>query len=77
MVLVGPGHNHDAVAGRLRCSEEIRTESIAVGRWYMRQGSACGKRVLKRVSNCVSNKSWWQERMLAMVLASPAIWETS
>ena len=77
MVSVGPGRNHDAVAGRLRCSEEIRAESVTVGRWYMRQGSACGKRELKRVSNCASDKSWRRERMSAMVLASPAMWETS
>ena len=43
MVSVGSGHNHDAVAGRLRCSKEIRAESVAVGKRYMRQGSACGK----------------------------------
>ena len=77
MVLVGLGCNHSAVAGHLHCSEEIRAESIAVGRRYMCQGSACGKRVLKRVSNCASDKSWQQERMSAMVLASPGIWETS
>ena len=43
MVLVGLGHNHDAVVGHLHCSEEIRAESITVGRRYMHQGSACGK----------------------------------
>ena len=73
MVSVGPGCNHDAVAGHLCCSEEIRAESVVVGRRYMHQGSACGKQVLKRVSNCASDKSWWRERMLA----SPAMWETS
>ena len=56
MVLVGSGRNPDAVAGRLCCSEEIRAKSIAVGKRYMRQGSACGKRVLKRVSNWASDK---------------------
>ena len=43
MVSVGSGCNHDTVAGRLHCSEEIRAESIVVGRRYMHQGLACGK----------------------------------
>ena len=58
MVSVSSGHNHDAVAGCLHCSEEIRAESVMDGRRYMRQGSACGKRALKRVSSCASDKSW-------------------
>ena len=66
MVSVGMGHNHDAVAGRLRCNKEIRAESILVRSRYMCQGAVCRKRALKRVSSCASNKSWWHERMLAI-----------
>ena len=73
MVSVSSGHSHDAVAGHLHCSKEIRAESITVGRQYMRQGVACGKQALKRVSSCMSIKSWHQERMLARVLALPVI----
>ena len=73
MVSVGTGHNHDAVAGRLHCSEEIRAESILVGSQYMRQGVVCGKQASKRVSSCASQKSWRHERMSAMVLALPVI----
>ena len=58
MVSVSLGCRHDAVAGRLHCSEEIRAKSITGRRWYMHQGSACGKRALKRVSSCMSDKSW-------------------
>ena len=76
MVLVSSGHSHDAVVGHLHCSEESRAESIMGGRWYMCQDLACGKQALKRVSSCKSNKSWWQERMSAIVLASPVMWET-
>ena len=44
MVLVGSCHSHNAVAGHLCCSKEIRAENIMVGRqWYMHQGVACGK----------------------------------
>ena len=43
MVSVSLGCNHDAVVGRLHCSEEIRAESIMVRSRYMCQGSACGK----------------------------------
>ena len=56
MVLVSSGRNHDAVAGCLRCSEEIRAKSITVRKRYMHKGSACGKQVLKRVSNWASDK---------------------
>ena len=43
MVSVSSGCNHNAVAGHLHCSEEIRAESIMVSRQYMHQGVACGK----------------------------------
>ena len=73
MVSVGSSHSHDAVAGCLCCSEKIRAESITVGRQYMHQGAACRKRALKRVSSCMSDKSWQRERMSAIVLALPAM----
>ena len=73
MVSVGTSCNHDAVAGHLHCSKEIRAESVLVESWYMRQGMICRKRALKRVSNCMSDKSWQRERMSAMVLALPAM----
>ena len=73
MVSVSTGHNHDAVAGHLHCSKEIRAKSISVRSRYMRQGAVCGKRALKRVSSCVSDKSWWCERRSAKVLASSAM----
>ena len=73
MIWVGSSQSHDTVAGRFHCSEEIRAESVLVGRQYKHQGAVCGKRALKRVSNCVSDKSWRWERMSAMVLASPVM----
>ena len=73
MILVGASRNHDAVVGRFHCSEEIRAKSVSVRSQYKHQGVTCGKRALKRVSNCVSDKSWQRERMSAMVLASPAM----
>ena len=73
MVSVSLSHSHDAAVGRLHCSEEIRAESISVGSQDMHQGATCGNRALKRVSSCVSDKSWWCERMSAIVLALPAM----
>ena len=73
MISVGSGQSHDAVAGGFHCSEEIRAKSVAGGRQHKRQGAVCGKQALKRVSSCMSDKSWQWERMSAMVLASPAM----
>ena len=66
-----PGSSHDAVEGHLHCREQFRIESIAGSKGHMCQGASCGKRVLKRVSNCMSDKSWQQERMSAILLARP------
>ena len=43
MISVGSSRNHDAVAGRFRCSKEIRAESVSVGSQYKCQGATCGK----------------------------------
>ena len=71
-----PGRSHDAVAGHLHCREQFRAESIMGSKGHMRQGASCGKRVSKRVSNCKLERSWWRERMLAILLAKPWMWET-
>ena len=72
-----PGCSHDAVVGHLHYREEFRAESIAGGKWHMRQGASCGKRVSKRVRSCASVRSWRRERMSTISFTMPWMWETS
>ena len=52
-----PGSSHDAVAGCLHRREQFRAKSIAGGNGHMCQGASYGKRVLKSVRICESDRS--------------------